>query len=202
MRNRVRIPLAVLCAAVMAACGEGGTEPFQDLSRSQSRAEGFAVKGAPLVGYVAGPDGRPMKIAYEVHHGRAIWEGDIDLGPAEEIASTPERVRTDGPRLGVVRDGSKARWPGGVVQNPWPRSQRPDSTAKPAPRCGASAALASVSPRSLTNTCPLAKPSVSASALVSSIVPASAPAPNGPVPPPRVTRMLSSRSGAMALNGM
>jgi hypothetical protein len=115
VRNRVRIPLAVLCAAVMAACGEGGTEPFQDLSRSQSRAEGFAVKGTPLVGYVIGHDGRPMKIAYEVHHGRAIWEGDIDLGPAEEIASAPERVRTDGPRLGVVRDGSKARWVGAVV---------------------------------------------------------------------------------------
>lgn len=116
MRNRVRIPLALLSAAVMAACSsDGGTDPFQDLSARPSRAEGFAVKGTPREGYVIGFDGRPMKIAYEVHHGRAIWEGDIDLGPAEGIATSPQRVSPDGPRLGVVRDGSKARWTGAVV---------------------------------------------------------------------------------------
>ena len=46
------------------------------------------------------------------------------------------------------------------------------------------------------------RPRSAASALSSSIAPASAPAPNGPVPPPRVTRIDSSRSGATALNGM
>jgi hypothetical protein len=53
----------------------------------------------------------------------------------------------------------------------------------------------------LTDAWPLNSPSVAASPLSSSIAPASAPEPNGPEPPPRVTRMLSSRSGAMAENG-
>ena len=39
-------------------------------------------------------------------------------------------------------------------------------------------------------------------ALASSIVPATAPAPNAPIPPPRVTRTTDSRSGTSALNGI
>ena len=75
-------------------------------------------------------------------------------------------------------------------------------TAKPFPSCGASVPLISASDRLLIATEPLNSPIVEASALSSSIAPASAPAPNGPVPPPRVTRIDSSRSGAMEDNGM
>ena len=90
----------------------------------------------------------------------------------------------------------------GVVQKPWPRSQRPVSTAKPRPSLGAMVAEASVSPRSSTSRLAFVRPRSRAPALSSSIVPATAPAPNAPEPPPRVTRTRDRRSGASALNGM
>lgn len=102
--------------ALLAACQGDAVTPSATDSPARSGTEGFAARGELRTGYVLGPGGVPMEITFEVHHGRAIWEGDIDLGPAESIASTPEELeRPDGPRYGVVIDGSSYRWPGGVV---------------------------------------------------------------------------------------
>ena len=90
----------------------------------------------------------------------------------------------------------------GVVQNPCPRSQRPLTMAKPCPRRGANVAETSLSPRSSISALALSNPNSPAPALSSCIVPATAPAPNAPDPPPRVTLTDDNRSGASALNGM
>jgi astacin len=72
-------------------------------------------------GYILGHNGQPLQIRFSVKDGMAIREGDIMLGPAEQVATSPEEVRTSpthrpgGPEFGIVIDGSAFRWPGGVV---------------------------------------------------------------------------------------
>jgi hypothetical protein len=56
-------------------------------------AEGFQFPGEVRTGYIRGPRGNPVKVTFEVHGGQAILEGDIILGPASEIATTPEQLR-------------------------------------------------------------------------------------------------------------
>ena len=83
---------------------------------------GIPVPGRGSIrGYVYDRDGQPRHVSYEVQSGDAILEGDILLGPADQIALSPEQLRTapqhapGGPSFGVVRDGAFYRWPGGVV---------------------------------------------------------------------------------------
>jgi hypothetical protein len=80
-------------------------------------AEGYAEIGEVRTGYILGPTGRPMFVTYEVHEGLAIWQGDIVIGEADEIAPTLAELRHDepGPLRGVVIDGADFRWPGGVI---------------------------------------------------------------------------------------
>ncbi|WP_224247994.1 M12 family metallopeptidase [Hyalangium gracile] len=61
-----------------------------------------------------------MQVAFSVISGHAIFEGDIDLGPVEEIPTTHaqalQRAHTDGVRsMGIVIDGYDKRWPLGRV---------------------------------------------------------------------------------------
>ncbi|HEV2149414.1 MAG TPA: M12 family metallopeptidase [Longimicrobiaceae bacterium] len=70
------------------------------------------AKGPVLTGYVLGADGSPTAIGYQVVNGHAIWDGDIGLGPADRIASTPEEAlrQRDGdglrPRLSLHSTGA------------------------------------------------------------------------------------------------
>lgn len=102
--------------ALLAGCDDGVVRPDAD-ARLDLRTEGFPTPGEVRTGFVLGRDGKPTQISYAVHEGRAIFEGDIDLGPAERIPATLEGARGDDlvPMMGVVRDGSTYRWPGGVV---------------------------------------------------------------------------------------
>ena len=91
--------------------------------------EGYAARGELRQGFVLDRAGKPMKVSYEVHHGIAIWQGDIALGRARDIATTPETARPfvrsggmgapiSGPinaQATVIRDGDTFRWPDGVV---------------------------------------------------------------------------------------
>lgn len=107
--------LALLAAA--AACDDGVVRP-EAAARLDSRPEGFPTPGELRNGFVLGRDGSPTNVSFAVHEGRAIFEGDIDLGPAEQIPASAEQAARGGaltPRLGVVRDGSSARWPSGRV---------------------------------------------------------------------------------------
>lgn len=110
-RTRTTAIAAALLALV--ACHDAGkvTEPTQASGDSTADMR---------TGYVRDARGTAVEISFEVREGRAIWQGDIDLGPADQIPSTPEEVRSPGrgpggPRLGVVIDGNQYRWPGGVV---------------------------------------------------------------------------------------
>jgi len=92
--------------------------------------EGYAARGELRQGFVLDRAGKPMKVSYEVHHGIAIWQGDIALGRARDIATTPETARPfvrsggvgapiSGPinaQATVIRDGDTFRWPDGVVR--------------------------------------------------------------------------------------
>jgi hypothetical protein len=114
-------PFAAFAAlAIAAACQDAGTAARPDQASIKSQPEGFASRGPVHTGWIIGRDGKPMEITYEIQNGQAIWEGDIDLGPAEWISGTAEEAlgrarRKDGPRLGVAIDGTSYRWPGGVV---------------------------------------------------------------------------------------
>lgn len=68
-------------------------------------------------GWIYGPGGEPVEVSFAVSQGWAIFEGDINLGRADQIAKTrDELVRTSGgPRYGVFINGSSYRWNAGVV---------------------------------------------------------------------------------------
>ncbi|HEX8694147.1 MAG TPA: M12 family metallopeptidase [Longimicrobium sp.] len=119
MRNVLRIAAPALLAA-LAACqdepvGPAGPTPAP---AKQVRTEGFPTPGELRSGYIRGRDGKPLRITYEVRDGLAVWQGDIVLGPAGSVASSPGAV--PGPRRGVSIEGFNSggqlyRWPGGVV---------------------------------------------------------------------------------------
>lgn len=113
-----RIMAAAAAVLALGACQDAeptGVRP--DAAPVQAAlVESLPASGPFLTGYVLGPSGRPMRIAYRLHNGHAIWEGDIDLGPAERIASTREELlRPAGPRGAVMVNLNGTRWPGGVV---------------------------------------------------------------------------------------
>jgi hypothetical protein len=113
-----RTAAAAVAALTLAACQDSGTGVQPEQPAPSFTAEGYTTRGPVETGWITGRDGQPMEVVYEVQHGHAIWEGDIDLGPVEWIARTEEEVRSrrnDGVRYGVVRDGSTYRWPNGVV---------------------------------------------------------------------------------------
>lgn len=111
--TRSLLVLAALCT--LAACNDDAVAPTAAPTAGlRSTAEGYATRGETRTGWIRGGNGEVMKITFEVQHGRAVWEGDIDLGPVESIATSPEQLR-GGDNHGVIIDGSTRRWPGGVV---------------------------------------------------------------------------------------
>ena len=114
-----RIFTLIAAACLMAACNDDGISPPEQAS---APGTGSAARGEIRRGFVLGRDGRPLEVSFEERDGRAIFEGDIDLGPAESIATTAEAAagRPNGPRYGVVVEGLSwdnrlYRWPGGIV---------------------------------------------------------------------------------------
>jgi astacin len=94
------------------------TDPTPPTLNPQSLdVEGYPTPGELRTGYILSPAGEPLEITYEVHEGLAIWQGDIVLGEAWEIASTPGELpfSAEGPLRGVVIDDNSKRWPNGVV---------------------------------------------------------------------------------------
>jgi hypothetical protein len=79
--------------------------------------EGYAARGELRQGFVLDRAGKPMKVSYEVHHGIAISQGDIALGRARDIATTPETARP------FVRSGGV----GAPISGPINATRRPSS---------------------------------------------------------------------------
>jgi len=98
---------------------------------TRSRVEGYPTPGELREGFVLDRAGKPMKVTYEVHDGVAVWQGDIQLGRASDIATTPGRARpfvrggwatANAPdkqsinaQATVIIDGDNFRWPSGVM---------------------------------------------------------------------------------------
>lgn len=111
--------VAAFALLFTAACQDSGTGARPEQASVTGSPEGYAVRGEAHTGWIIGQNGKPMEVTYEIQHGSAIWEGDIDLGPAEWISRTAneavQRKASGGARLGVAIDGTSYRWPGGVV---------------------------------------------------------------------------------------
>lgn len=117
--QRIRNTALLAALALLGACQDQAADPTAATPPALvnlSATEGYPTLGEPGSGYVFGPDGRPMRVDFAVQEGRAIWQGDIDLGAAGSIARTAEELlRQPGVRHGVIIDALARRWPGGIV---------------------------------------------------------------------------------------
>ena len=106
MKKRYITALAVV--AVSWACNEDAVTPVQPPTEPPRQSIVMDT------GWVMIRD-TPVRIVFEIRDGRGIWEGDIDVGPADKIARTKDDLLRSiqlSP-TGVVRSGG--RWPGGRV---------------------------------------------------------------------------------------
>lgn len=96
---------------MLAACSQDGTAARPEAPLPDGR-EGYAAPAPLQTGWILDENGEPREITFEVRDGRAIFQGDIDLGPAADIARSRDQLATRplGPRFGVARDGTSARW--------------------------------------------------------------------------------------------
>lgn len=115
---RTRSLLALTALAALAACADQATAPQPEAPQAVRTGEGWETPAETRTGYMIGRDGQPFPITFEVREGRAIWEGDIDIGAVEEVPATPEEARRadrPGMRLGVVTSSTQSRWANGRV---------------------------------------------------------------------------------------
>ncbi len=114
LKRGIRSCWVVASAIFVSACGGEELSPEtrpapEQLIRPEARLH---------TGYITHPDGSPRPIAYEVRGGQAIIEGDIVVGPADEIAATAEQAVEQARRIGSMSGALTAtskRWPNGIV---------------------------------------------------------------------------------------
>jgi astacin len=114
-----RLSAAAALLALLGGCGES-TFPSPEVPRTGAapnvtNPEHFPTVGEIRTGWIIGRDGQPMEVIFEVHNGRAIFEGDIDLGPVDQIPRTREQTRMQNPMRGSTIDGWQYRWSSGTV---------------------------------------------------------------------------------------
>ena len=105
VRSTVRFATSLVLVLLLAACASGPTVD-EDASAPAS-AESYApgVTGELRTSDVVLPgETTPTRITYEVIDGLAIFQGDIVLGPASELAAQS-----------IAISGTDPRWPGGIV---------------------------------------------------------------------------------------
>lgn len=129
MKHRTAAAASLLFGLALAACQDQATTPApapapareplpQEPGAMVNRApmEGYTQRGEIRTGYILDRAGRPIQVTYEVQGELAIWEGDIIIGRADQIATSAAQLRRpEGASYGVVIDGDSYRWPGGVV---------------------------------------------------------------------------------------
>lgn len=116
--RKLRLVLLVLGLSVLAACQQG--EAPSATPSEPYRGEGILdpQKGPAYTGYILGNDGKtPVKIQYQIVNGLAVYDGDIGIGPAENVAKTPEELRENQHNLSAsaLRDTRTTAWSNGVV---------------------------------------------------------------------------------------
>jgi len=107
------------------AVGAAGDLPFQLSSLRHLTAEGLeklTVAGEPASQRIAELEGtrghtmfRGAVVPYEVRNGVALFEGDIVVGPVEQIQSAVSTKELGGQRQSMGMTDSYYRWPAGVV---------------------------------------------------------------------------------------
>ena len=122
MKRLVFVWLAIMVVSVglpARPAGAGtGTRPER---RVQVTEEGFRTSDDVRKGFVVTETGATEEVTYSVVDGRAILEGDIDLGPAGQIPTTRREAFVRAQRTGAIMpsavaiEGQSYRWPGGVV---------------------------------------------------------------------------------------
>ena len=85
----------------------GGSREYDHPEELSSTEVGTAI--------IAGLTFGPKAVQYAVVDGRAMFEGDIDLGSVEEVEAATAAMRSEGLEQGVILPGSQFRWPGGQV---------------------------------------------------------------------------------------
>ena len=111
MQRTARFLLAATAAASLAACSESVPTAATPPARLSVVADS---------GWVFGYANFPTQVWYEIVDGRAIFDGDIDLGPAHLVPRTRDELYAQhgvppGAERGVIENASHKRWPGGVV---------------------------------------------------------------------------------------
>ena len=121
--------VSVLLAFIV-ACQDSPISPQS--ARSPEPSPTPATKRNMSSGWIL-REGTPVRVSFEIRDQRAIFEGDIDLGPADRIASTREaleQARRGGNdvSLNVVSTNTGLRWPNGrvpyVIDADFPNQQR------------------------------------------------------------------------------
>lgn len=110
--------LTALLPLSLAACSEvvSPATPTAEPAGASLTTEGWATPGETRSGYVLDANNRPVLVTYTVHGNEAYLQGDINLGPADAIPSTPPLAGgVGGPRRAVTIANSSFRWPSGVV---------------------------------------------------------------------------------------
>ena len=102
-----RLLAALAGITLVAACQDhpvgNSPEPPQPPAEAGSQLQGGVRTGWIMDG------GKPVQVRFEVRGGRGIYQGDIDLGPADAIPTSREALlRIKGPRYGVVTNTN--RW--------------------------------------------------------------------------------------------
>lgn len=98
MKYRRRTLGAVLPFLGLACNDSTGPQPESDVRPDAEQTgvpvvhprgfEGYATRGDLRTGFIRLLDGAPREVTYEVHDGRAIWQGDIVLGLADAIPAS------------------------------------------------------------------------------------------------------------------
>jgi hypothetical protein len=107
------------------AAGTGGDLPFQMSTMRHLTAEGLeklTLEPAPPNPRTAELEGtrgqttfRGAVVPYKVRNGAALFEGDIVIGPAEQIEAVAPSKTPDGQRQSMGITDAYYRWPAGVV---------------------------------------------------------------------------------------
>lgn len=102
-RRAVLVSAVAAPVLLLAACQDTPTSPAPATKAPAAKAptpflsralygEGYRAAGEVRTGWITGRDGSPMQVRYDVQGELAIWNGDIQLGKARDIAATREEL--------------------------------------------------------------------------------------------------------------